>query len=436
MSQLQKSINNLLSAGVSSFQKDSIVRSIKISNLVIFGAVFNTLIFGMIFFLRGDEHYQNICLIVSAVYSLSYVLNYFNYTKTGRSLAILSGNLVIFYFAGVFRGSIDIELLFLSLAVVPLMFFSLEEKAGYTLILLSITLFIFGEYHSWQLFDAYIYSYDPKWFRIFSILATSNQLLVGFYYFLLQSSKYELESKSNLLKLENEYRKQLQVQKMSSLGEMAAGISHEINNPLMVVLGKTYQIKRKLDQSRLEILKDVEKIEEMAHRMSKIVRALKSFSRNADQDPVETTNLSNIIELTLDLCQEKFYISGIKLRLDVEENLFISCRPTEISQVLLNLLNNAFDAVHSVKNPEVMIKSLRNGNSIEIQVLDNGEGIPLEIQDKIMSPFFTTKEIGKGTGLGLSISKGIIESHQGTLLLIQNMEKTCFQILIPATVDS
>ena len=421
----------LLSAGVVPSNKDSTVRAIRISNLVILSAILNTIAFALIFYLAAEYKLSKTSLIVAALYTTSYLINFSGRTKLGRSLAVLSGNLVVFYFASVFRGSIGVEFLYFSLSVVPLMFFGLREKIAYILISLSVFLFIFGEYYSWNFFEAYVYSFDPKWIKIFSIFATIHQIIAGFYYFLLQSSRYESESRLNLEKLEIEYRKQIQVQKMSSLGEMAAGISHEINNPLMVVLGKSYQIRRKLNNPDALVLDDIDKIEEMVHRMSKIVRALKNFSRNADEDPTETINLKPVIELTLDLCSQRFYTAGIELKVDIADGLYINCRPTEISQVLLNLLNNAFDAVQDIPTPEITIKAFHNGSTIEILIQDNGKGIKLEIQDKIMQPFFTTKEIGKGTGLGLSISKGIIESHHGSLALLQNKNVTCFQIQIP-----
>jgi signal transduction histidine kinase len=139
-----------------------------------------------------------------------------------------------------------------------------------------------------------------------------------------------------------------------------------------------------------------------------------------------------MILLILDLCRERFASNGIALELKADQNMEVYCRPTEIGQVILNLLNNAFDASQLGSGAKVSIHARKIKNQVEILVEDNGKGISREIEDKIMQPFFTTKEVGKGTGLGLSISKGIIESHQGTLSLIPGAGKTTFQIILPA----
>jgi signal transduction histidine kinase len=109
----------------------------------------------------------------------------------------------------------------------------------------------------------------------------------------------------------------------------------------------------------------------------------------------------------------------------------LDCREVQLSQVILNLLNNAFDAISELPNKWVHLESRMNEGIIEIRVIDSGSGIPEELREKILQPFFTTKEVGQGTGLGLSISKGIIESHGGTLSIDIKSQNTCFVIQIP-----
>lgn len=185
--------------------------------------------------------------------------------------------------------------------------------------------------------------------------------MAGIYYFLKQSVKFENESLENLKKLEVEHQKQLQVQKMSSLGEMAGGISHEINNPLMVIMGKSHQLKRDLTRALPgddKLTVHLDKIDAMVYRISKIIKALQNFSRNSQHDPAELTNLQTIIDMTLDLCRERFSANGITLTVNTDANINLLCRPTEISQVLLNLLNNAFDACVETPLAEVSIQNL------------------------------------------------------------------------------
>lgn len=223
--------------------------------------------------------------------------------------------------------------------------------------------------------------------------------------------------------------------KLAALGEMAAGVAHEINNPLAIILGKAGQISRKLEQGQLtnEITaKHLKTIEDTAERIARIIKALKTYSRDAEKDPFEFSKVSDIVNDTLELCYERFKKRGVEIKLSMESDLEINSRPTQISQVLMNLLTNAFDATINLNEKWIEIKCSKNNDLVEIFVTDSGIGIKKEIVDKIMNPFFTTKELGKGTGLGLSISSGIIKSHGGQLDYIDSMINTTFKITLPA----
>ncbi len=227
--------------------------------------------------------------------------------------------------------------------------------------------------------------------------------------------------------------------KLSSLGEMAGGIAHEINNPLAIIHGKAAQLRSfaesgSLDANKVKVF--AEKIERTAWRISKIIRGLRSFARNADHDPCEKVMLSSVIEDTLELCRERFKNYGVELRVPVIPELELFCRPSQISQVFLNLLNNAFDAILDKPIRWVELGLEPREDSVRISVTDSGAGIPPEIAEKMMQPFFTTKEVGKGTGLGLSISKGIIEDHGGALRLDSACANTCFRIELPRSGKS
>lgn len=223
--------------------------------------------------------------------------------------------------------------------------------------------------------------------------------------------------------------------KMASLGEMASGMAHEINNPLTIITGKIKVITSMLSdlkESRPEIFTEIERVDFTVDRISKIVKGLKSFSRSAIKDPFELVALKDIMTETLALCAEKFKAEGINLKIADIPNAYIQCRSAQISQVLLNLLNNSRDAVEELKERWIEINfELLGGNRLIISILDSGRGIPHEIVDKMMEPFFTTKVVGRGTGLGLSIAKGIVEDHNGKLYLDMNSPHTRFVIELP-----
>lgn len=241
------------------------------------------------------------------------------------------------------------------------------------------------------------------------------------------------------LQIERERASSLYSSKMATLGEMAAGVAHEINNPLSVVVGKLDQIKRFVLSGKLspsEILSEIEKIEKNADRITKIVSGLRTFSRDASHDPMVEVDLNQLILETLELCRERFKNYNIDLRYQKSEEIKINCRPGQIVQVLLNLLSNAHDAVQGSAGAWTEIKAYVRDQTLFVRVSDSGHGVPKEYISKIMQPFFTTKDPGRGTGLGLSISKNIIENHGGRLVLDTQSPNTCFVICLPISAEA
>ncbi|PIS09938.1 MAG: hypothetical protein COT73_12080 [Bdellovibrio sp. CG10_big_fil_rev_8_21_14_0_10_47_8] len=238
-------------------------------------------------------------------------------------------------------------------------------------------------------------------------------------------------------KIEQERAKSVAAAKMAVLGEMASGVAHEINNPLTIILNRANQLKdRILKQPEIDrslARQEVEKIEATVERIAKIIRGLRAFSRNSDSDPMISCDWNSILDECLELCHERLKKFGVALHLKgLPYQVALRCRPSQISQVLLNLLNNSFDAISSSPHPWIEIKVTQDHGVLRIRITDSGPGIPKTISQKVMQPFFTTKEVGKGTGLGLSISKGIIEDHNGHLSLDTENPHTSFVIELPA----
>lgn len=238
--------------------------------------------------------------------------------------------------------------------------------------------------------------------------------------------------------LNEEKSKSIHASKMATLGEMAGGVAHEINNPMTVIDGMAKMIRRYGEMRPIpieKILSSAEKIEKHSSRVSKIVRGLRTFSRDGSDDPFEEISVKHIIEDSLELCQERILKKGIKL-IDFDhlpEDLQIEGQMIPLTQVFINLLNNAHDAILEVELEQKWIQMEIEdvGDFVQISIIDSGPGIPKEIREKILQPFFTTKEVGKGTGLGLGIVQGIIQKHKGNLIIDPSCPNTKFVITLP-----
>lgn len=257
----------------------------------------------------------------------------------------------------------------------------------------------------------------------------------------------------------------IQAEKMASLGQLTAGIAHEINNPINFVTANIQPLKEDMsdlikfiekyddiiskkglkdefseierikqdehiDLTKKEISNLLKGIEDGAKRTSEIVKGLRNFSR-LDQNVFKKANINDSIDSTLTLLNNsiKNRIEIVKQYGDLPE---VDCFPGQINQVFMNILSNAIQAIPAAG--KIFIKTWQDPHNVKISIRDTGAGMTDEVRKKIFDPFFTTKEVGKGTGLGLSISFGIIQKHNGEIEVYSNPgEGTEFAIRIPIT---
>jgi signal transduction histidine kinase/HAMP domain-containing protein len=226
----------------------------------------------------------------------------------------------------------------------------------------------------------------------------------------------------------------LQSEKMAAIGQLAGGVAHEINNPLGVILGFAQAVVKRLQpQDPFEM--PLRSIEREALRCKTLVQDLLTFSRTSRIDK-EETQANEMIMTALGLVFAQAKVNNIELVQELSPDLpKISVNKSQIQQVIINLCNNAMDAMPARGKLTVRAKKSvwESRGVIEIQVEDTGHGIPKEIQGKIFEPFFTTKEVGKGTGLGLALVYEIIQKHQGWIQVNSEVGKgTIFTIQLPA----
>lgn len=239
----------------------------------------------------------------------------------------------------------------------------------------------------------------------------------------LESQKQELNT--ILQQLRNAQEQLVDSEKMAAIGTMAAGVAHEINNPLNYIRGGVFGIKTILGdkfKDNYEISQLMDGIDLGVDKAAKIVSSLNHFSRQSEVY-TEDCNIHTIIENCLAILQ-----NAVKFRIEIKKE-FISktliCQGNEgkLHQVLLNVLTNATQAIENEGTIMIATGELTDENKLYIKITDTGCGIKPENLDKVTTPFFTTKEVGKGTGLGLSISKKIISDHRGKLIINSEVNK-------------
>ncbi|MGQ9632422.1 MAG: sensor histidine kinase [bacterium] len=243
---------------------------------------------------------------------------------------------------------------------------------------------------------------------------------------------------------EIQHRKQLeeanirlfQAEKLASIGELASGVAHEINNPLASILMNTQMVYRKVsrgmdDSDRERCLRQLERIEESSERCRRIVANLLDYARQTEPE-TKPIDINGAIESILPLIEYQFSIQGTEIIREYDSSLPpVMGDVSQLKQVFMNIITNANQAMPD--GGHLWIRTRTENNQVMIEFEDTGCGIPEENLTKIFDPFFTTKGVGKGTGLGLSVSYGIIQRHHGRIEVESEVGKgSKFTVVLPA----
>lgn len=288
---------------------------------------------------------------------------------------------------------------------------------------------------------------DVKWVTACLIIGCSfgiANFIVNYYskmadqFFVTQEAfdRLRIDHEKALEKIDEMEGMKVHLSRLSSLGEVAGNIGHEMNNQLSVLeafgekLTMVNESKKVFDKDY--IFKTGEKIIKHTKNLHHLTKGIRNYVRASGEEEKEYVEVHTIVDQALYLAKPKAKKHHVMLKTFLDmKGVQIYCNPLEISQIILNLITNAVDAIADTPDAWIQIHSWAEDDNILVSVTDSGSGIPKELALKIMDPYFTTKEAGKGTGIGLSISKEIAKDHGGQLIYDSNFRHTRFILKLP-----
>lgn len=238
--------------------------------------------------------------------------------------------------------------------------------------------------------------------------------------------------------LDEERQLRLMNAKLAAVGELAANIAHEVNNPLQIISLRAQQVLDIADETANNNLTKLgDSLVKTTRRLAKITNGLRSLSRDGTAESVTVVEIEKFLMDIIEVFEPRFISQGILFeKANGAGKKGVHLRPTQISQVLMNLINNAIDAVAHAKTKKIILGAELVEGGVEFFVHDSGSGVVPEHESKIMQPFFTTKPFGEGTGLGLSISKELVTNHRGRINYARKDNMTEFKVFLPQNLTS
>jgi C4-dicarboxylate-specific signal transduction histidine kinase len=402
--------------------------------------------FYALIFIAGQRYFEFLLLLAFQV-PIHLLLRRLSVEVDSRlkCILILLQHLTFFVFAAILGERALVQLLSLSAFLSQIIHLRPRRWMEWAAVLLAPLLWNILEWQNYRIFPWE--RTHPEWMITAIRLGILNSSFIFLYliFDFLRLRHRELENEMvasgmNLQQakatIERQQSALVQNSKMQALGEMAGGIAHEINNPLSIIVAQLYTLKARLIKGTLaaqDLQESLQNLEQSSGRISQIVQSLLQISGDGARDPFQNVSVRGLLAHTESLCRQRFQHHGIELNVDkdVPESLLIPCHQSQIAQVLLNLLSNAFDAVAETHERWVRVWTVHDSERVVFIVTDSGQGLLPQQKERLFQPFSSTKPIGKGMGLGLSISKGIVEQHQGNLWLDTSARYTTFKMELP-----
>jgi signal transduction histidine kinase len=401
--------------------------------------------FPPVFWMVGQPTLALMTLLSALHFGCIFLINRWSGSLTfGRLYTIFNYNAVtLFYALALGRGS-GVQYVFLTCASVPFVLLDYRRRVSFVICSLApVLLYFFVEIFGQDLVEPLpLAPAEQRLIHLATMPFVFATVFMFSGYFYLNSQKSETKLRRTIVDLRTS-RKLIEEQqtmlvassRLSAIGELAGSIAHEINNPLGIVKGYSEQLIKLLkrepwDRDRIHYAG--QKISETIDRMSRIILSLRRLSYEGQGEPFESLDLVQVVDDTLAICRQSIEALGIELIFDRPDRPFHTRgRPLQIGQVLLNLIQNARDAVENLPRRWIRISISQEGSELELAVEDSGHGLQPEILARIGQPFFTTKPFGKGTGLGISISRKIMAAHGGSLDVDPQHPHTRFVVVMP-----
>ncbi len=362
----------------------------------------------------------------------------------GRLYTIFNYNAVtLFYALALGRGS-GVQYVFIACASVPFILLDYRRLVSFAICgVAPVLLYFFVEIFGQNLVEPLpLSAADQRMIHLATLPFVFATVFMFSGYFYLNSQKSEDKLRRTIADLRRSQRMIEEQQtllvassRLSAIGELAGSIAHEINNPLGIVKGYSEQLLKLIKREPLDLDRMSyagQKISDTIDRMSQIILSLRRLSYEADGEPMENIDLVQVVDDTLAICRQSIQQLGIELIFERPLGPMRTLgRPLQIGQVLLNLIQNARDAVEVLDKKWIRIAIKRRDARLELIVEDSGHGLKPDVLARIGQPFFTTKPFGKGTGLGISISKKIMAAHGGSIDVDAQHPHTRFVVVMP-----
>lgn len=401
--------------------------------------------FPPVFWIIGQPTLALMTLLSALHFGCIFLINRWSGSLTfGRLYTIFNYNAVTLFYALALGRGAGVQYVFLTCASVPFILLDYRRRLSFVICSLApVLLYFFVEILGQDLVEPLLLT--PAQQRMIHLATMPFVFATVFMfsgYFYLNSQKSETRLRRTIVDLrtsqkliEEQQTMLVASSRLSAIGELAGSIAHEINNPLGIVKGYSDQLikllkREPLDHDRIHYAG--QKISETIDRMSQIILSLRRLSYEGQGESFESLDLVQVVDDTLAICRQSIEQLGIELIFDrPDQPYYTRGRPLQIGQVLLNLIQNARDAVENLPSKWIRISIGQEGSDLELAVEDSGHGLKPDILARIGQPFFTTKPFGKGTGLGISISRKIMAAHGGSIDVDVKHPNTRFVVVMP-----